>query len=296
MVVFKDFETYQVIGVFGATDFSIQLAQTDMGCVAPRSIQFLPGYGLARLSHLGIAIFDGVRDRLISEEIRPYLFGGERDISAIDWSYAYLSKGTQTAIPPKYVLAIPVMIDGYSSPGLTRILGYDLVLKAWTILDLPWPIQVLKQVRAISSPPVTLTGGHNDGTVRRIQAHDPDWDGQPIDAFVRSPEVFGKYANQSLYLRRLTIRGFFTGNVPVGVNQNLITMTLNVDGVELPQPPGRFYVRPSGKFELTLDLGFLGRTIHLDLTAAASQLNLPVEIHEFDWEVSPRVPGIPISI
>jgi hypothetical protein len=43
LVCFKEFSTYQVNGVFGSTSFSIQQVQSDMGCIAPRSIQFLPG-------------------------------------------------------------------------------------------------------------------------------------------------------------------------------------------------------------------------------------------------------------
>jgi hypothetical protein len=121
LVVFKSFSTYQVTGVFGATDFSIQQAQTDMGCIASRSIQFLPGFGIVRLTHLGIALFDGVRDRLISEEIRPYLFGGEPDIVPLDWNYAWFSKGAQCAIPPMYMLAIPIQSGGGTLAALGGI-------------------------------------------------------------------------------------------------------------------------------------------------------------------------------
>ena len=76
LCVFKEFTTYQVIGVFGSTSFEIQPAQTNLGCIAARSIQFIPGFGVVRFSHLGFAVFDGINDRLISEDIRPYLFGG----------------------------------------------------------------------------------------------------------------------------------------------------------------------------------------------------------------------------
>jgi hypothetical protein len=414
LVVFKEFETYQVIGVFGALDFSIQKAQTDMGCVAPRSIQFLPGYGLARLTHLGIAIFDGVRDRVISEEIRPYLFGGEPDIAQVDWSFAYLSKGTQTATPPMYVLAVPRMEQGSPPPvsftapsvvyntnvtsplgsgtywfiytavvngqdvavsaettltiptqwnklftltvtvnifeivtipgvtawrvywgsaqgaenqyvevtiiadgntavtitqfgtpgapgtqhgGLTRILAYDLVLKGWTVIDLPWPVEVVKQVRAISSPPVTITGGFNDGSVRRIQAGDPDWDGLPISFSVRTPEVYGKTANQPVFYRRLSIRGQFlnySSNMPPYPPPNFaINLVINYDGSNRQQLPGQFFMLGGGNFELRLELGDLRRTAHIDLTGIASHINLPVEIHEFSWEVQPRAQGTP---
>jgi hypothetical protein len=109
LVVFKDFSTFQINGVFGASNFSIQRAQTDMGCMASRTIQFVPGFGIVRLTHLGFAMFDGVRDRLISEEIRPYLFGGQPDIAALDWNFAYFSKAAQVAQPPMYVVACPIL-------------------------------------------------------------------------------------------------------------------------------------------------------------------------------------------
>lgn len=404
MVVFKDFETYQVIGIFGAADFSIQKAQTDLGCIAPRSIQFLAGYGIARLSHLGVAIFDGVRDRLISEEIRPYLYGGEADIMPMDLGFAYLSKGAQISNPPIYSLAIPissqlpggltissittsgpsstlppgnyyfkitavvngkdvavsgeygpytvaggstftVTVDltqftplgatawriywgfqpgrqseyedisiGYAAPtivapgtpgspgsmggGLTRLLTYDLVLKAWTILDLPWPIMVHKQLRASNTIPTTITGGFNDGSVRRMQDGDPDWDGTAIQFSLRTPEVFGKYTNQSLYYRRLTLRGLFTGdspNPPPPFNYQL-EMTVTIDGVDQLPVSGRFYQQGSGLFELVIDLGFLARTVHLNLAGSSFPINRPAELYEFSWEASPRIPGVPISI
>ena len=78
MVVFKDFATYQILGIFGASNFAIQSVVTDMGCVAPRSIQFVPGFGIMRLTHLGIAVFDGVRDKVVSEEIQAVPVSIER--------------------------------------------------------------------------------------------------------------------------------------------------------------------------------------------------------------------------
>jgi hypothetical protein len=117
LIAFKSFSTFQINGVFGSSSFSIQRAQTDLGCMAPRSIQFVPGFGIMRLAHLGIAVFDGVRDRLISEEIRPYLFGGQTDIQPADWNFIWASKGSQVANPPMYVCAIPTYIAAGSLTG-----------------------------------------------------------------------------------------------------------------------------------------------------------------------------------
>lgn len=131
LVIFKNFATYLISGVFGSSNFAITRLQTDMGCLASRSIQFIPGFGIMRLSHLGFCVTDGLRDRLLSEEIRPYLFGGESDIVPMDWSYAWFSKGAQTADPPMYVCAVPIGSQAASS-GATWVAG------AVTALDAPF--------------------------------------------------------------------------------------------------------------------------------------------------------------
>ena len=53
MVAFKNYATYQVVSIFGAANFAIQRVVTDMGCLAPRSIQFVPGFGIARMHPSG---------------------------------------------------------------------------------------------------------------------------------------------------------------------------------------------------------------------------------------------------
>lgn len=320
LTVFKDFSTYQVQGVFGATDFSITQAQTDMGCVSSRSIAFIPGYGIFRMTHLGFANFDGLRDRLISEEIRPYIFGGEDDISPVDWNYIWFAKACQVANPPMYACAVPttqsnflplpgvsvtqgsfvgttippgtyyvkvakyrsdgtvylsdefgpIVIDAnhcfsvtqptpkggdlsyglfygtasgaenfvipfpadgqprlLTTPGmagtptsgggmLTRILCYDLVLKAWTIVDLPFPISVMKQVRSIGTIPITVMGGFYDSVIRRWQAGDAQWDaGATVNGAadldvhwsLTTPRVYAEGASQRIFYRRIVMRG-----------------------------------------------------------------------------------------
>jgi hypothetical protein len=158
----------------------------------------------------------------------------------------------------------------------------------------------LKQVRAISSPPVTLTGGFNDSTVRRIQAGDPTWDGQPVAWSVRTPEVYGKTANQPVFYRRLSIRGEYmhpTTQMPPYPPLNYsINLTVNYDGTDRQQVPGQFFGFAAGMFELRLELGEIHRTAHIDLSGIADVINLPVEIHEFSWEVQPRNQGPPIWI
>lgn len=393
LVVFKDFQTYQVIGVFGASDFAIEAAQTDMGCVAPRTIQFLPGFGICRLAHLGVAVFDGVRDRLISEEIRPYLFGGEQDIQGVDWSLAYFSKSCQDTTPPCYILAVPLLLQplpgvlfttqagastflntmywgmvtkftsfngvvqetqvsivqafgrldsgtqirvvvpfdsnaikyrvyignipntpnrfvefsdlsggqvltglpgGFGTPssglgGLTRMFCYDLVLKCWTIVDLPWPISALKQVRASGVIPLSITGGFSDETIRRIHANDPDWDGTAINWSAQTAEVFGKTTDQRMFYRRLVVRGEYVGTAPtisctVSVSQKAQTTTnmrLISQGVN----------NGVTQFAAYQDIYVNGLNAHAAIASSGQ-----IEIYGFDWEITPMKEGVPVVI
>jgi len=167
LVLFKNFTTYQVTGKFGDGSITITKAQTDMGCVAPRTIQFVPGFGIVRLTHFGVAVFDGVKDTLISEEIRPYLFQQEPDVAALNWGSVLQCVATVTVNPPMYVMAIPVSGIGSSLTPfapLTRLLCYDLVLKAWTVINIPQSIadfQGIGYIATLELPnrtPVTLFG------------------------------------------------------------------------------------------------------------------------------------------
>lgn len=226
LVAMKLYATYQIVGVFGSSNFAIQKVQTDMGCTAPRTLQFSPGFGLTRQTHLGYAVFDGVTDRVISSQIQPYLFQENdpdvADIMPLDPTWKAVAQGAQTANPPMYVTAIPI---GTSNGLLTRILCFDLVLKAWTIVDLPFPISAMSQERAEGSPVTTLLGSSSDGTLQRWQANDPTWATSaagssvtaPVSWLVRSPTVASKDAYVRMYARRVIVRG----------QQNTATMSVN---------------------------------------------------------------------
>lgn len=139
LVLFKDFSTYQVTGTFGASNFAVQRIKSDMGCIAPRTIQFLSGYGIVRLTHKGFAIFNGVDDIIISEKIRPLIFGDPTGIYgspgvALDFSTVVGSYGSQSFEPLLYIAACPVIGSGGQ---LARFFVYDLVRKAWTVCDFP---------------------------------------------------------------------------------------------------------------------------------------------------------------
>jgi len=142
-VLFKTFVAFAMTGVFGSTNplFTIQKIKSDMGCIAPRTIQFCPGYGLVRLTHRGFALYDGVQDLLISEQVRPLIFGNAT-FEPIDWEQVFSSYATVVPNPPVYICAVPLC----NQPGLRRVFCYDLVRGSWTILEYPNAIATLATI------------------------------------------------------------------------------------------------------------------------------------------------------
>lgn len=292
LVAFKDFSTFQIQGVFGSQDFAIQRIKSDMGCIAPRSIQFVPGFGIARLAHLGVAVFDGVEDRVISEEIRPYLFPSNSidlaDITVLDYNYAYSSFGFQTASPPTYCLLIPI---GNSGGKLTRILSYDLVLRAWTVIDLPFALSTATQVRLPGSVPITLFGGWQDGTIQRWQAGDINWytgdnagNSVPVAWRFRTPEAFNAATDQRLYVRNHVIRGINTNSVAP------LIVTPAYDGKD--QPSIRTNTLPStGDFDIFVPIGATLLRIHATIAGSGD-----VEVMGLDWHVDERPLKVPRTV
>lgn len=286
LVVFKDFATFQIQGIFGASNFAIQRVRTDMGCIAPRSIQFIPGYGIIRMTHLGFAIFDGVNDRVVSEEIRPYLFQsndtGTSDILTLDSNYSYASWGFQTADPPMYCCACPI---GQSSGNLTRLFCYDLVLKNWTVVDLPFSIGSAVQVRAEGTEPISMFGGFSDGTLQRWQAEDIQWySGSPSASDVawsfRTQEIASQIGDQRIYVRRLAITGANTNST------GKVMSTPKIDGVfdtawsSLPLS--------AGDFEIFAPINRKGLRAHATVSGTGV-----VEIRSNSWHIEPLAVGVP---
>lgn len=201
-VAFKNFSAYQVSGVFGSSSFSVQKIKSDMGCIAPRTIQFVSGFGIIRLTHRGFALYDGVGDTLISEEVRPYLFGRD-DITAIDWSHVSVSYATQAQNPPLYICACPT-----DASGLKRIFIYDLVRKAWTIASFPIAVSTMQLILDTGQSPLVLVGDYLTNGVRRIFNGDVDDDGTPISWMVRVKPAFGASPMQRAYYRRMIAKFF----------------------------------------------------------------------------------------
>jgi hypothetical protein len=259
-----------------------------MGCFSPRSIWFVPGYGVARYAHLGVALFDGVQDTVVSEEMRPYLFPTNdydvSDITVADANWIPAAQGCLTANPPMYVLAIPI---GNSGGALTRILNYDLVLKCWGgPVDLPFSISSMTQVRPVTSNPITIFGGLVDGTLQRWQAGDVEWytgapnSITPVVWSFQSPEAYSTPMDQKLHWRRLAIRGVQTSGATI------LTVTPYVNGVA---KPSRNYTIPAqGDFEVFCGPQLEGLRFNAIISGSGH-----LEINRLDFQVTPKTVGVP---
>ena len=287
LIAFKNYSTYQIIGIFGSVNLTIQKIKSDMGCLASRSIQFVSGFGLMRFTHLGFAIFDGVEDRVNSEDIRTFLFASndfsESDISVLDSNFQAIMWGFQTANPPLYCAAIPV---GQSNGLLTRIMCFDMVMKCWAIVDLPWAISTAAQFRTVTANPITILGGASDGLLSRWQAGDQMWDvgaagarsPSVVSFSVRLPEVFSQNADQKLNCRRLAIRGISTTATPI------LTVTPIVNGIVRPSQP--YGIPVAGDFEVFASFMVDGLRFSAIITGSGM-----LELNRFSFHVSEKKIG-----
>jgi hypothetical protein len=283
LCLFKEFTTYQIIGVFGSSTFEIQPAQTNLGCIAARSIQFLPGFGVVRFTHLGFGVFDGINDRLISEDIRTYLFGGvdaDADLNPVDPTFCYLSQSAQTVSPPMYFCAMPLK----GTLGLlTRLFCYDLVMKSWTVLDLPWPITTLSTISAGEGYPLVLAG-KTDGTIQRMQSGDLQWDTGAADQSTvqwgfRSPDVFGEGSSQRLFVEQVTIRGYGSAAMAASIIANLWLdgKQIGAQAIDIVPQGG------SNVFECRVAIFRSGERFHLDVSGNSG--GAAAVIDALDWAV-----------
>lgn len=292
LCVFKEFTTYQVIGVFGSSSFEIQPAQTNLGCLAARSIQFIPGFGVVRFSHLGFAVFDGINDRLISEDIRPYLFGGvdsEADLIPVDPSYVYRSVSAQTISPPMYLCAMPLAANPAGAVGsgaLTRLFCYDLVMKAWAVLDLPWAIDSLATMSVGEGYPLVLAG-KSDGSIQRIQAGDANWDQgdgaqAPVAWSFRSPDIYGEGSTQRIFFQQAVIRGYGNAAMVASIIASLWLDGKNIGSQAIDVVP----MGGNSLFEANVKIWLNGERAHLDISG--NNGGGPGTIDAIDWTVVPK--------
>ncbi len=201
IIAWKDFQGYECTGVLGAAGFAVQKIKSDMGCVAPRTIQFISGFGVIRLSHRGFALYDGVNDTLLSEEERPRIFGRD-NYTGLDWNNIQYSYASQCPNPPLYVCACPV-----SGTTLTRWFIYDLVRRAWTVCQFANAVQTLYLPLDPNTLPIMVGGDATGGYVRRYFAGDADDDGTAIGWQILSRPAFTSPSDRA-YFRRLLVKFF----------------------------------------------------------------------------------------
>ena len=223
LIAFKNQSAYQITGVFGSSNFSIQKIKSDMGCVAPRTIQFAAGFGIMRLTHRGFALFNGVNDLIISEEIRPYILGHD-DITGLNFPSIGRSWATQSQNPPLYVAACPT-----SSNNLTRFFVYDLIRKAWSVCDFPIDISCLSLFTTPSQQPVIHAGTSSTGQILQLFAQDPSDNGSLIPwSFTSRPYFMGSYMRPTFWRRLIVDMLFPTPSQAVTVNSTLTGLSSSV--------------------------------------------------------------------
>lgn len=200
LIIWKDFSGYEATGVLGSTTFAIQKIKSDMGCVASRSIQFVSGFGIIRLTHRGFALYDGVNDTLISEEERPRIFGRDSYVG-LDWTKIGQCMATQVPNPPLYICACP--ISG-GNGTLQRVFIYDLVRRAWTVATFANDLGTLALSQVPSQLPQVYLADATLGFVRRSFAGDATDDGTAIAWTIFTRAFTGKTpTTRALWLRLL---------------------------------------------------------------------------------------------
>jgi len=294
LIAFKNYSGYQIVGVFGSSNFLIQRIKSDLGCTAPRTIQFLTGYGLIRFSHLGFTLFDGINDKVMSEDIKDFIFPTNDtdtlDITSIDFNWVSISWASQTVYPPMYVCAVPV---GNSNGKLTEIVCFDLVLKCWAgIVTPPFAISTLYQARSTTTTAVTLMGTFDDGCLHRCFAGDSTWDNSidtpgpsPVNWSVETPEVINKEAPESrFYCKQLSIRGKFYNPTSQLGDIGIVIQ----DEISYDDNPNVYPIGSTGLFVAILAINQSGISIHCDIEGSG-----PVEIDSFDYGIDPTDSVVP---
>lgn len=283
LIAFKDFSAYEVSGVFGSSNFSIQKIKSDMGCVAPRTIQFVSGFGIIRLTHKGFALFDGVNDVLISEEERPRLFGRD-NYTGIDWTNVGRSMASQVQNPPLYICACPV-----SGPSLTRVFCYDLVRKSWTVLTFANAIASLQLLLDPNTLPQVHGGDYSAGFVRHYFAGDTTDDGTAISWTLVTKPTFAKSPMDRALFRRLIVK-MFNMSTPSSVSAifsigpTAVTNTKTVQLASTLQAFNGFGIDQWGSspwgaapgsqnatdFDVNFDIGLKGNTCYATISGTGS--------------------------
>ena len=288
LVAFKGYTAYQINGTFGQSNFSIQQIRTDQGCMAPKSIQFVPGLGIIRLTQAGFYLYDGLNDvNISSPSMDPYLFG-DFGLQRIDTGgeLAALSQSVLYPYPQTYMCACPV------NGVVRRWFCFDIKRKSWTVFDIlstgGQGLTALKKLQGfasnvqIGSPTVPMAFDFDRNIYGFAYAATTD-NGMPIQATIRVPPLPRRSPlRQAFYSRVLAkVYGCTAGQqvtlqTAIGPAQNPAyaggTQTINQQTLVAAQPgtAGTFDpVEPLAsnmEVALNFDIGRTGELMHTDVS------------------------------
>lgn len=293
LMAFKNFSSYQILGAFGSSNFSIQRTKSDLGCTAPRTIQFCTGFGVIRMTHKGFALYNGVEDKLVSEPIRPYIFGTP-EITGIDLTRITNAWATQSTNPPLYIAACSMASTGLP---LTRIFIFDLVRTAWTICDYPINIQCLNLMQT-GSQNLGLYAGESAGTgtqIFQLFNNDTTDNGSAIEWQFTSRTEVGKSPLENTFFRRvvLNFQAFETTSISVDVtvgNEQLSTVTRTLTSTSTPASWGTgvwgsfaWSVPSKTMSTVSIDINRTGQNAFIEVTGTKS-----VRLRGIEWHVKPK--------
>jgi hypothetical protein len=250
-----------------------------------------------RFSHLGFTLFDGINDRVLSEEAKDYIFPTVNpdvaDITTIDFNWMPVAWSAQTIYPPMYVCAVPI---GKSNGILTQLFCFDLVLKCWAgMVSLPFGVGTISQARPAGGTAVTLLGTYDDGCLHRWCAGDITW-ASSIDTpgpsqvqwSVETPEAFIKEAdNARFYCKELVTRG------KINSTSTTFQASLTIqDEAQITADSGLYQIGATGLFTAHTAVQQSGVSIHAIISGSG-----PIEIDSFLWQpMDPTDPTVPPRI
>jgi len=275
LVLFKNYSAYQVTGVFGSSNFAIQKIKSDLGCIAPRTIQFVSGFGIVRLTHKGFALFDGVNDKLISEEIRPGIFGDTTgEFTSLDFTNTDLSWAGQVQNPPLYVAACPVA----GTSGLSRIFIFDLVRKSWSFATVPY---TLKCISTVTIPNQVQLEGLTAGPSKHLRLFtlaDLTDDGTDVTWLFRTKPAFIGSPTHPTYWDSVMFDYVYT---PPETPSTVLTLhsynTTLTDSTPLP------FFRTEGI--RTININRVTSAVYAEITGTG-----PIKVRSLSWLGKPKPP------
>jgi len=183
-----------------------------------------------------------------------------------------------------YTAGKPIIgLGGY----LSRIFCYDLVLKSWTVIDLPYPISVLKQFRTPGSLPITVMAGFFDGALRRWQAGDSTWDAGAVNAGAPSNSVVWGFQDAEVFTEGGTVNLFHNEVVIRGDGgPSSIVVTPEINGEVQATLQAALIALGNGQYEARTRI--LQTAENLNLTIGGSG---PATVEAVSYEVQPKPAG-----